>query len=313
MSEKKKRSKNVNLRVFLLILFLTTAVSILVKLNKNFNYTVDIPVEFVNLSEDKILKSYSKDQVKVSGTASGYDYLKYTFKDQQFTIDLANLKRNQKGLYYYVFDTEKDRLSGSLNQSQVSDFTPDTLFFDLDQNFEKRLPVYPRITLNFSPGYGSLEGLKLNPDTVLVRGPKSSLDTLTRIPTQSVNLNSIKQSKSDSIELLNLGNQIEIIPPRVQYRLLVDKFTEGTITVPIQLINVPPNVTAKIFPKRVELIFNVNFKNYERIKASDFRVVCDFDQIDSTSTSLTPQIEAYPEFIRDVRLREKTVQYLLVK
>ncbi|MGB3773961.1 MAG: hypothetical protein WA951_01775, partial [Leeuwenhoekiella sp.] len=85
------------------------------------------------------------------------------------------------------------------------------------------------------------------------------------------------------------------------------------LTVPLQLINVPAEVTAKIFPKRVKLVFNVNFTNYDRLKPSDFKVVCDFNKIDSTSTTLTPEIVESPSYVRDLRLAEKTVQYLLVK
>ncbi len=315
MPERKKRFKNINLRVFLVILILTTGVSILVKLNKNFNFTVKVPLTFVNLPEDKILKSYSNDEVKVFGRSSGYDYIKYNLTSQDFTIDLSKLQNTSERQFYYVFNREEDALKGSLSESLVTTFEPDTIFFDLDQNFEKRLPVKPKFDISFAAGYGSLEGIKISPDSVLVRGPKSNIDSMTQVFTTAEKLKNVKKSYKDSIALDNTfsNRHIEVIPARVAYNLDVDRFTEGDITVPLQLINVPSNVTAKVFPKRVNLIFNVNFKNYERIKPSDFKVVCDFDHIDSTSTSITPEILEYPEFIRDVRLREKTVQYLLVK
>ena len=315
MPERKKRFKNINLRVFLVILVLTAGVSVLVKLNKNFNFTVKVPLTFVNLPQDKILKAYSKQEVKVSGRSTGYDYIKYNLTSQDFAIDLSKLKNKSGRRYYYVFSREDDALKGSLSESTVTSFEPDTIFFDLDQNFEKKLPVKSKFDVSFAAGYGSLEGIKISPDSVLVRGPKSNLDSMSQVFTKAERLKDVKKSYNDSIELnASFSNQhIEVIPARVSYKLNVDRFTEGDITVPLQLINVPSNVTAKIFPKRVSLIFNVNFKNYERIKPSDFKVVCDFEHIDSTSTSITPEILEYPEFIRDVRLREKTVQYLLVK
>ncbi|MEE3147668.1 MAG: YbbR-like domain-containing protein, partial [Bacteroidota bacterium] len=100
---------------------------------------------------------------------------------------------------------------------------------------------------------------------------------------------------------------------KVLYSLSVDKFTEGSVSVPLQLINVPANVTAKVFPKRINVIFNVNLSNYELVKSSDFKVVVDFDQVDDSSTSLTPEVKEAPVYVRDIRLSESTVQYLLVK
>jgi len=172
-----------------------------------------------------------------------------------------------------------------------------------------------KLDVHYEAGYGSFKGLQLTPDSVIVRGPKTSLDTLTHAATSALVFKDVKNSLKDSVAVKVPGpaDLIQVLPANIGYHLDVDKFTEGAISVPVQLINVPRNVKAKIFPKKVTVVFNVNFENYERIKPSDFRVVCDFKLSDSLSTSLTPEILEYPGYIRDVRLREKTVQYLLVK
>ena len=125
----------------------------------------------------------------------------------------------------------------------------------------------------------------------------------------------VRNSVSDSLQLsFNAAiPMVEIRPDKVLYSLSVDKFTEGSVSVPLQLINVPSNVTAKVFPKRINVIFNVNLSNYELVKSSDFKVVVDFDQVESLSTSLTPEVKEAPSYVRDIRLSESTVQYLLVK
>ncbi|MEH6406813.1 MAG: YbbR-like domain-containing protein, partial [Leeuwenhoekiella sp.] len=254
-------------------------------------------------------------KIEVSGIASGYDFYKYKFSDKKFIIDLSTIEKGTGTSYYYVFNRDRDGLTGSLSQSIIRRFQPDTVFFELDKNYEVKLPVTAQFEINYDAGYGSFDGLKFSPDSVIVRGPKSDIDTLTHVMTQSLKFKNIKQSLSDSVLVAVPGGNklLEITPRRVGYKLDVDKFTEGTIAVPIQLINVPAHIKAKIFPKKVTVVFNVNFKNYDRIKVSDFKVVCDFNMVDNNSTNLTPEIVEYPDFIRDVRLREKTVQYLLVK
>ncbi|HEA30269.1 MAG TPA: hypothetical protein ENH91_09785 [Leeuwenhoekiella sp.] len=315
MPEKRKKFRKINFRVFSIILIITAMTSIMLKLNKDFNFKINVPLSFNDLPKDKLIKNYNTNTITVSGIATGYEYLKYKFYDQHFNINLAKIEKKDSNLYYYNFAPEKDRLTGSLINSVLKSFKPDTLFVVLDTNYEKKVPVRSQIELSFAPGYGSLKGLQVKPDSVLVRGPKSSIDTLAAVYTQKERFKAIKSHLKDSVPLTTLKriNQLEIEPKEVLYSLHVDKFTEGTLTVPLQLINVPAQVTAKIFPKRVKLIFNVNFKNYDRLRPSDFKVVCDFNKMDSTSTTLSPEIVQFPSYVRDLRLSEKTVQYLLVK
>lgn len=310
-----KSIRNFNWRTFLLIVFLTTIVSVLVKLNKNFNYTLHVPLTFKNLPENKILKKYSVDEVQVLGRTTGYNYLNYAFGTIKFPIDLSQLKLIDSTRYYYVFSKDDTDFNKGQVPNVIRRFEPDTVFFMLDDNFEKTLPITSRITLDFEPGYGSLEGLKLNLDSAKVRGPKSDLDTLKVISTKVLKISKVKANLNDSIPLEIVGGSdlLAIYPKKAVYSLYVDKFTEGTIQLPLTVINVPSNITAKVFPKKVNLIFNVNYENYDRVQESDFKVVCDFNEIDSTSTTLTPKIVQYPDYVRDIRIKEKSIQYLLVK
>ena len=178
MSEKKKRNRNSNLRVFLTILLVVASISIMIKLNRNFSFTVKIPLTFQNLSEDYILKKSSTTSVKVTGKASGYDYFKYRFFSQAFPIDLSNLPKDGKESYY-VFNKESDALKGSLSGSEIIAFEPDTVFFLLDRNYDKRVPVVSNFDISYSPGYGSFQGMQITPDSITVRGPESEVDTIT--------------------------------------------------------------------------------------------------------------------------------------
>ena len=314
MADRKKRSRNANLRVFLTILFVVATISVMIKLNRNFSFTVKVPLKFQNLSEDQILKSASTKTVEVTGKASGYDYFKYRFFSQDFPIDLSQLSSSENR-FYYVFNDENDALKGSLSGSEITSFKPDTVFFDLDRNFDKKIPIVAKYDITFAPGYGSLEGFKIQPDSITIRGPQTEVDTITQIYTEEIKFQDVRNSKADSLDLTFNATipLVKLAPARVAYALAVDKFTEGNVSVPLQLINVPSNVTAKVFPKRVNVIFNVNLSNYEQVKSSDFKVVVDFNEVDSLSTSLTPEVLEAPEYVRDIRLSESTVQYLLVK
>ncbi|MDP5044487.1 MAG: YbbR-like domain-containing protein, partial [Leeuwenhoekiella sp.] len=228
MSDKKKRSKNSNLRVFLTIFLVVAAISIMIKLNRNFSFTVKIPLTFQNLSEDYILKKSSTTSVKVTGKASGYDYFKYRFFSQAFPIDLSNLPKDGSRSYY-VFTAESDALKGSLSGSEITEFEPDTVYFTLDRNYDKRVPVISNFEISYAPGYGSFQGMEIKPDSITVRGPESEVDTITKVYTSAEVFEDIRASKEGnvSLHLFKKVPNVELLPNTVAYKLHVDKGSSG--------------------------------------------------------------------------------------
>ncbi len=86
----------------------------------------------------------------------------------------------------------------------------------------------------------------------------------------------------------------------------MEKFTEGNVQVPIELINVPEGLNVVIFPKETVLFFQVNLKEFSKVTASDFRVVANFNNVRDNQDFLIPEVAQKPEFTSNIRLNEKT-------
>ena len=91
----------------------------------------------------------------------------------------------------------------------------------------------------------------------------------------------------------------------------VEKFTEGSLDVPVSVINVPENVSVNHYPKTVTILFNTSLSNYKIINETHFIVQCDFNEINENNSFLTPKIVKQPKLIKNVRMQTKKVEFIL--
>lgn len=99
----------------------------------------------------------------------------------------------------------------------------------------------------------------------------------------------------------------------MNYTLQVTKFTEGNVQVPIELTNVPDGMNVVIFPKETRLFFQVNLSDFNKVTASDFRVVANFKNIRENQDFLIPEVIQKPEFTTNIRINEKKIQFIIKK
>ena len=179
-------------------------------------------------------------------------------------------------------------------------------------NPQKKIPVVVNVATQFTLGYDMLTPLRSKPDSIALVGPKTSLDTIASISTVDFSLTDIKKNINQTVALKlfpNLKTSVEI----VQVYSKVDKFTEGKINVPIQILNLPQDRVVSIFPKEIPVVFYTNLTTYDSITATDFKVVCDFSLLNSKSNVLLANLESYPKTIKSAALEINKLEYVMTK
>ena len=157
-----------------------------------------------------------------------------------------------------------------------------------------------------------LTPLRSKPDSIALVGPKTSLDTIASVSTVDFSLTDIKKNINQTVALKlfpNLKTSVET----VQVYSKVDKFTEGKINVPIQILNLPQDRVVSIFPKEIPVVFYTNLTTYDSITAADFKVVCDFSLLNSKSNVLLANLESYPKTIKSAALEFNKLEYVMTK
>ena len=94
--------------------------------------------------------------------------------------------------------------------------------------------------------------------------------------------------------------------------IIAQQYTEKSLEVPVTGINFPDNLTLKAFPSKAVVSVWVKMSEYDRVNASDFQVVVDYNDIAGRDGSkATLRIFSQPANVRNVRLQTRTVDYLM--
>jgi len=242
--------------------------------------------------------------------------MNHSWKKPILEFKLEEASSNKDDHYYFKINKESIILKDKLDfKGRILSLQKDSLRLQLDINLEKKIPVIAKQNIQYAVGYGSVKGVSMTPDSVLVSGPSKTIDTIQWIYTELLTLEGINQNyKSDlNIDVSNLHSNITVVPKKVEANILVSKFTEGNQKVPITIQNVPEGVEIKIFPKEVSVVYRVGLDKYNEISELDFMVAADYAKVSEESSYLTLKLINRPDAIHDVRLQEKQVQFIVLK
>ena len=89
-------------------------------------------------------------------------------------------------------------------------------------------------------------------------------------------------------------------------------FTEKTVSLPVQIINNPENISIISFPAEVKVIFNISVKNFNAFQNSDIHVVIDFNEIKKGDLKKKRlKIINNKPYISNIRIQPEEVEFLL--
>lgn len=310
----KTRFKKTNFNSFFFFLFFAVVIWIFVQFSKQYNEVIDIPVSYINIPPDKLLSPDNPKALKLRMEENGFKIAWFSLFPPTLYVDVSNTMEQNGSLLYFIDENRTEILSQLNIDFEDSQFVKEVLAIHFQKKKEKKLPVISKIEVNFAAGYSAKENLKIYPDSVKVSGPDELLDTLTRLNTHLLTLQKVNEDLEGKIKLDTIGlTKLTVYTPEIQYKLDVEKFTEGSVEVPIELINVPEGLNVVIFPKHTLLFYQVVLEDYNKVNASDFRVVADFSKIQGIQDFLIPEISKKSEFTTHHRLNETKIQFIIKK
>ena len=310
----KARFKRTNINSFLFFLFFAVIIWIFVQFSKQYNEIINIPVQYVNVPPDKLITDDNPKDLKLRMEENGFRIAWKSLFPPTLNIDVDKTVLSNGKLLYVIDDHRSDIISQLNIDFEDNRFVKDILAINFQQKAERKLPVRSKIEVEYAAGYSASEEIRLQPDSVKVSGPDELLDTITALQTVPLILKKVKSNISGTIAIDTANYKgLTLYTELVNYSTAVEKFTEGSVTVPIELINAPEGMDVVIFPKETVLFYQVNLNDYSKITASDFRVVADFSEVRENQNFLIASIIKQPTFTTNLRLNEKKIQFIIKK
>lgn len=307
--------KSRKLNIFLLFVLLALVFSVLTKLSRDYTQTIRFKILAVNIPEDKVIIKDSMQNLDISLTTYGFKLIRYYLSKPSIKVDIGNLDQTDE-FYLWTVNKEFANVIAQFDPKvKIETINPDTLKLRYDTNAVKKVPVVLNSNIEFSPGYDIVNALTLQPDSIKIIGPGILIDTILSVHTKALKLENINTNISTTVDLkLPANDQLRLSEPRVSIEGQVERFTEGSIEVPVILRNVPNDLKLKIYPKNVEVIFYTNLSQYKSIGPNSFIVECDYQEaIESNSNYLTPRITQQPDQVKTARLNSDRIEFIILK
>jgi hypothetical protein len=289
--------------------------SILTKLSQDYTQSVEFSIHPINIPEDNIIIKDSIQDLDITLTTYGFKLIRYYFYKPSITIDL-NKAEKDKNHFLWISQKEFSSVVSEFDPNvKIENISPDTLWLRYDTNAVKLVPVDFSSDIEFAPGYDLIGNYSIQPDSVKVIGPGILLDSVGSVSTKPLSLKNVNADISSTV-LLNLpqNKQLKFSNSQVKIKADVERFTEGTIRVPVIVKNIPEDVNLKIYPKTVEVIYYSSIKEFELIGSNSFIVECDFNErnIDNASF-LIPKITQQPDQVKRAKLNINRIEFIISK
>jgi len=310
-----KRSDNL---IFLVCIIIAAFFWLLIKLGDLYPVSYNYKISYSNVPVEKRLTNIIDTTLNISFTARGYDILRLNMTEstESMTIDLDDYKIENiiNDKYSINIDLIKEELANYINikESDVK-LSKNTLQFILDELYEKEVEVKGRHLIEFKDQFDLYEKELLSPQTVLVFGPLSVLDTLDFIYTEEIRLSNIYKDQNIKVRLYNPSPELlNLEPEKVNVQLRVERFTESYIETDIDLSGLPE--TIRTFPSVIRINFKVAQKDFSNIQAKQFKIIPEIENIDlNEAKRLRLKIVEKPDFIRNEWIVPTDVEFLIIK
>ncbi len=304
-------------KTFFVFLALSLLIWLLITLSKEYVAQVSLNVSYEELPQSQLLQTTPKEEIQIVAKGSGFKLLSTRFFNHSVQLKTNNLSKKGKGKYFFLASNQKIHIQKQLVSGLLLEaFLKDTIYLEIGNLVSKKVPVSSNLKIDYHIGFDALKPIEIKPDTILVTGPENQIKAIQSLSFKPLFLENISANFSETVSLLipeKLKN-VKYNNSEVVVTGFVEKYTEGSFSIPFTVKNIPKNVNITTFPKEVKVVFKVDLPRFSQVKQGSFTVVCDYRVSEINGFSyLIPKIISKPNFVKNVKVIPNKVEYLIQK
>ena len=284
-------------------------------LNKDYIAELSYDVKFINTNDKIIVVSKFPKQIIMTVKTDGFTILKnnLNLNPLPLIIDVNKTFKKSKNKLYFVTNSKRNifKKINKNNNINIIDIYPDTIFADYTKNISKKFKIYPNVSYKLKQQY-FISKIIISPDSLTVTGPKIILDTLSRVESEYLNIGTVDKNIKQNLKIKSVKN-LSFDIKRVNIKLVIKKFTESKIKIPIDIINLPDSININLIPNNINISYNVALNDFKYVKANDFKIVFDYKKINNNSSFSKIDLVKYPSYIKNIQVSPQQVKYIIYK
>lgn len=311
---------NRKLAIYMVCVCIATIFWFLNALNKQYSVELTFPVKYTNWPANKILTNNPPDHFVLRVNSFGFTLLRYKlslafspliFNVNEFTD--GKLELSEKSNYALPTRQFINRLAEQVsNELNITEIHPDTLIFLFDKVTSRQVKVRPNVSFELKQQHFLNDIITTIPDSVLVSGPESILDTLSFVSTTYQHYKDVDCTIRQNIPLKDYKNII-MRTTRVLLEIPVEEYTEKQVMVPVTINNLPQGTRINLFPDKINVSFMIALSRFKEVEPGDFQVSVSYQDIQNREDLLRLKIDTQPPYIHSVALSPEQIEYLIEK
>lgn len=294
--------------IIFIVLFSVT-LWVFISLSGDYFYNVNLPITFSDIPEGYAVSNTSDEEISISLKGQGWQLAQMTFgSNPEFAIDVAN----ELGTHEVTIRNALEQNRWLSSTVQINEFSPVKVQYIIEEVDEKKIPVEPNVDLQFKESFGLISDIELEPDSVLISGPKSVIEKLESIKTVAKQYTALDRSVIENIVLEEIDKINYKEADRVTIKFDIQKIVDKEFqNIPVEIKNVPPSKDLIVYPQEVNVILRGGINVLGTLDKSKIKVSVNFNQaIRDTIGYLVPEIEA-PEFTSFVGSDPDRLEYII--
>jgi hypothetical protein len=309
--KKISRQKASNIKVVVLCVLAATTFWILNALNKdNYNTIVDQPIEFYYDREEYMAVEELPSNLKIEIYGNGWDLLRKYFKLNviPFPIELTDPSAQE----FILTSSFQRALAEQTSPTQLSDILEDTLKIKINKIIEEKIKVEMDTTVfPLARNIRFASDIRINPDSVLVKGPTSIIEQLQGrivIPWEELNI-SENYSRVRTLDLPE-GQQefLTLDTAEVQVDFEVVEYLEGSRILDIRFLNFPSSVSLENADSTVLMEYLVDERHVDSLKSMELEAVLNYRNRNREDSTLMVRLNRIPEFLDSISFEPEKFQ-----
>lgn len=268
-----------NYKTKVVVLLFAVVIWFFVVTENEYEYVIEVPVTIINVPKGKVILNEIPitSKLKIQGNGKALIALSVG-RGARVELDLSDVK-HKKTFILGPKDVFLSRASGNIKIKEI--VSPDSLSIILDDSQNKKIAVIPKFKVKTFPGYTIVGDIKLNPDSVVISGPKSIVSKINEIPTQEKEFHDLRFDLKETIPLAALPYQkVTTLTSQVEIFLDIQMLMERTINeVPVEVRHAPANMMVHVVPSTLSLVLEGGAELLSKVNRDDIIAYIDYKRV----------------------------------
>ncbi len=253
----------------------------------------------VQPQEDKAVQNELPKYVTAKIRASGWQIinLEYISAKPECSIDLTKFSETSSGDFSLSKNDILQNLRPPLSLEKIVELSPENISISTGTIARKTVPVSPSIEIIPRDGFTVVGGIRVEPDSIVIRGNEAMLRTIQKWQTPPIKIPDATKSFRMEIKLIDsLQNHIALSQPTVTISCEIQQTAEITFDdIPLEILSESPQSNHQLLPDRISVTIRGGAEQLAQLSASSVRALIEFQTIAHDTTGIiTPVISLPP-------------------